>query len=47
MSYFKEVLLHLRRQYSKDEAVKALSQRVSELEFEVGMLKSEKAELQD
>ena len=40
MDYFDNVLIKLRRQYSKDEAV-ALSKKISELEIENGALKSE------
>lgn len=41
MDYFDNVLIKLRRQYSKDEAVAALSKKISELEIENGALKSE------
>lgn len=39
------VLLRIRRQYSHDEAVGFISQRLSEKEVEIGVLKSEIAEL--
>lgn len=39
------VLLRIRRQYSHDEAVGFISQRLSEKEVELGVLKSEVAEL--
>lgn len=41
MDYFDNVLIKLRRQYSKDEVVAALSKKISELEIENGTLKSE------
>ena len=41
MDYFDNVLTKLRRQYSKDEVVSALSKKISELEIENGALKSE------
>jgi len=40
-----EVLLRLRRKYSKDEIVALISKRLSEVEFENGELKSEVEEL--
>jgi len=39
------VLLRIRRQYSHDEAVGFISQKLSEKEVEIGVLKSEIAEL--
>jgi hypothetical protein len=41
------LLLKLKRQYSKDEVVKLLSEQIKELQIENGILKSEIAELQD
>jgi predicted RNase H-like nuclease (RuvC/YqgF family) len=41
MDNFDNVLIKLRRQYSKDETVAALSKKISELEIENGALKSE------
>ena len=38
MDYFDNVLIKLRRQYSKDETVAALSKEISELEIENGAL---------
>ena len=40
-----EVLLKLRRQYSKDEAVSACNKEISRLQFELGVEKSEVARL--
>ena len=40
MSYIDNVLIKLRREYSKDELVSALSKRLSETEIENGKLKS-------
>ncbi len=45
MSFETEVLLHLKREYSKDETVALLNKKIKELEYENGILKSEKAEL--
>lgn len=45
MSFETEVLLHLKREYSKDETVALLNKKIKELEYENGVLKSEKAEL--
>lgn len=42
-----EVLLNLRRQYSKDETVALMSKELSEAHIEIGMLKSEISELKD
>lgn len=39
------ILLKIRRQFSKDESVAALLKIVSELEMDIGVLKSEKDEL--
>ncbi len=44
--YIKESLVRLKRQYSKDELVASLVKREKELLLEVGVLKSEKDELQ-
>ena len=41
MDYFDNVLIKLRRQYSKDEVVAALSKKISKVEIENGTLKSE------
>lgn len=41
----REVLLSLKRRYSKDETVALLNKRLAEVEFENGILKSELAEL--
>lgn len=40
----RDIILRLRRQYSDREAVNLLLKRISELEYEVGVLKSELAE---
>lgn len=40
-----EVLLRLRRQYSKDEAIAACNKEISRLQFELGVEKSEVARL--
>lgn len=45
--YFNDVLIRLRRIYSKDETVSALSKKISELEIEIGKLKSYIDELED
>lgn len=42
-----QVLLHLRRKYSKDETVAALSKKLSMAEVEIGKLKSEIDHLND
>lgn len=42
-----DVLLNLRRQYSKDETVALMSKELSEAHIEIGMLKSEISELRD
>jgi cell shape-determining protein MreC len=47
MSYIDNVLIKLRREYSKDELVSALSKRLSEAEIENGKLKSYIDELED
>lgn len=44
-TYEGRVLLRLRRQYSQDEAIALISAKLSEKEIEIGMLKSEVAEL--
>ncbi len=41
------VLLKIHREFGHDEAVKALEAEISSLRFENGVLKSEKAELED
>jgi hypothetical protein len=43
--YIDNVLIKLRRVYSKDETVAALSRKLSETEFKVGELTSERDEL--
>ena len=45
--YIDNVLIKLRREYSKDELVSALSKRLSEAEIENGKLKSYIDELED
>lgn len=40
------ILLKIKRDFTESEAVNQLLKMISELEIEVGMLKSEKAELQ-
>lgn len=47
MDYEEKILLKLRREYSKDEAVSLAMQKLSEVRIEVGILRSENAELQD
>lgn len=42
-----EILLNLRRQYSKDETVALMSKQLTEAHMEIGMLNSEVAELKD
>jgi F0F1-type ATP synthase membrane subunit b/b' len=44
--YTERTLLKLRRKYSKDETIAALNKKISEIEFENGVLKSEIDELQ-
>lgn len=44
--YIDNVLIKLRREYSKDELVSALSKRLSEAEIENGKLKSYISELE-
>ena len=44
--YMDNVLIKLRREYSKDELVSALSKRLSESEIENGKLKSYISELE-
>jgi hypothetical protein len=39
--YCDRTLIRLKRQYSKDEVVAALSKKLSERDFEIGQLKSE------
>lgn len=46
MSYIDNVLIKLRREYSKDELVSALSKRLSEAEIENGKLNSYISELE-
>ena len=46
MSYIDNVLIKLRREYSKDELVSALSKRLSEVEIENGKLNSYIIELE-
>ena len=41
------ILLKIKRDFTESEAVKQLLKMLSELEIEVGMLKSEKSEMQD
>lgn len=41
MSFIDNVLIRLKRQYSKDELVAALNKKISELEIENGKLLSE------
>lgn len=41
------ILLKLKREFTESEAVQQLLKMVSDLEIEIGMLKSEKSELQD
>lgn len=41
------ILLKIKRDFTETEAVQQLLKMVSELEIEIGMLKSEKAEVQD
>lgn len=45
-AYEDRVLLKIRREYSKDEAVKAYIQRIKELETEIGKWKSHAAHLE-
>jgi len=45
-NYIDNVVIELKRQYSKDELVSHLLKKQSELEIEIGILKSEKDELQ-
>jgi cell shape-determining protein MreC len=45
--YIDNVLIKLRREYSKDELVSALSKKLSEAEIENGKLKSYIQELED
>lgn len=46
MNNFENTILKLHRQYDKDEIVGLLRQRVKTLEFEIGLLKSDNAELE-
>ena len=46
MSYTDRALLMLRRQYSKDETVAALSKKLSEVEVDNGQLRAEVAHLE-
>jgi hypothetical protein len=46
-SYFDNVLIKLRRKYSKDEAVSALSKKLQEVEIELGKAISYIHELED
>ena len=46
MDYTDNVLIKLRRKYSKDETIAALSKKISELEIEKGKLSSEIEHLQ-
>lgn len=39
--YYEDVLIKLRRQYSKDETVAALNKKISEMEFEKGQMIAE------
>lgn len=41
------VLLHLRRTYTENEAIQLYAKKLSEAEFEIGVLKSELSELRD
>ena len=47
MSYEDNVLIRLKRQYSKDEALAAIIKKQKELEKENGILTSERDELND
>lgn len=47
MSFIDNVLIRLKRQYSKDELVAALNKKISELEIENGKLLSEIEYLND
>lgn len=42
-----DIILKLRRQYSKDEAVKLMANKLSKTEIELGKLKSYVSELED
>ena len=42
-----EILLRLRRQYSKDEAIAACNKEIARLGFELGVERSDVAELKD
>ena len=44
--YYEDVLIKLRRQYSKDETVAALNKKISEMEFEKGQMIAEIDHLQ-
>ena len=41
------ILLKIKRQFSKDESISALNKIISELRIEIGILKSDNAELKD
>lgn len=43
----REILLKLRREYSRDEVVALLNKRIKDLELENGILKSERDECID
>lgn len=45
MEEIKEILLQVHRRYSENELLKAMENRIKELEFQVGELKSERDEL--
>ncbi len=47
LTFDDNILLSLRRQYSKDESFNYLLSEISKLKFKIGELQSENAELQD
>jgi uncharacterized protein YoxC len=47
MSFDDNILLRLRRRYRKDEAFDYVSQELKKAHIEIGVLKSEKQELED
>lgn len=44
MDYLDRVLIKLKRRYSENEVIAALNKKLSELEIELGMIKSERDE---
>lgn len=47
MTEDEKILLKIKRQFTKDESIAALNKIISELKLEIGILKSENAELKD